>query len=85
MSTNANIQDMVLDLIQEEVFPIQVEEMAKNVIIFGADLSSSVHANNKVSNALVLGKSFIQRINGTTIMQKKCVRLISLLAIKNFV
>ena len=71
MSTNANIQDMVLDLIQEEVFPIQVEEMAKNVIIFGADLSSSVHANNKVSNALVLGKSFIQRINGTTIYAEK--------------
>ena len=28
MSTNTNIQDMVLDLIQEEVFHIQAEEMA---------------------------------------------------------
>ena len=38
----------------------------KNVIIFGADLSSSVHANNKVNNILVLGKDFIKEINGTT-------------------
>ena len=38
----------------------------KNVIIFGADLSSSVHANNKVNSILVLGKHFIQGINGKT-------------------
>ena len=31
----------------------------KNVI-FGADLSSSVHANNRTNNILVLGKDFIQ-------------------------
>ena len=50
-----------------------------NVIIFGADLSSSVHANKKVNNVLVLGKTFIQGINGTTI------RLILLLITKIFV
>ena len=61
-------QDMVLDLIQEEVFHIQAEEMA---IIFGADLSSSVHANNKVNNILILGKDFIQGINATTIYAEK--------------
>ena len=38
-----------------------------NVIIFGADLSNSVHANNKVNNILVLGKGFLQGINGTAI------------------
>ena len=42
-----------------------------NVIIFGADLSSSVHANNKVNNVLVLGKAFIQGINHTTIYAEK--------------
>ena len=31
----------------------------RNVIIFGADMSSSVHANNKTKNFLVLGKDFI--------------------------
>ena len=43
----------------------------KNVIVFGADLSSSVHANNKVNKVLVLGKTFIQGINGTTIYAEK--------------
>ena len=42
-----------------------------NVIIFGTDLSSSVHANNKANNILVLGKDFIQGINGTTIDAEK--------------
>ena len=42
-------------------------EYGKNVIIFGADLSSSVHANNRTNNILVLGKEFIQKVNGTTI------------------
>ena len=43
----------------------------QNVIIFGADMSSSVHANNKINNILVLGKDFIQGINGTTIYAEK--------------
>ena len=40
-------------------------------VIFGADLSSSVHANKKVNNILVLGKAFIQGIIGTTIYAEK--------------
>ena len=40
-------------------------------IIFGIDLSSSVHANNKKNNILVLGKDFIQGISGTTIYAEK--------------
>ena len=47
------------------------EEYGKNVIIFGADLSSSVHTNNRANNILVLGKDFIQGINGTTIYAEK--------------
>ena len=46
-------------------------ENGKNVIIFGADLSNSVHANNKVNNILVLGKDFIQGIKSTTIYVEK--------------
>ena len=34
-------------------------------------MSSSVHANNKVNDILVLGKGFIQGINGTTIYAEK--------------
>ena len=43
----------------------------KNVIIFGANLSSSVHAYNRANNILALGKDFIQRINGVTIYAEK--------------
>ena len=37
-------------------------------MIFGADLSSFIHANNRANNTLVLGKDFIQ---GTTIYTEK--------------
>ena len=33
---------------------------AKNVIIFGVDMSSSVHATNRANNIYVMGKDFIQ-------------------------
>ena len=39
----------------------------RNCIIFGADMSSSVHANNKTKNILVLGKDFVQGLDNTTI------------------
>ena len=42
-----------------------------NVIIFGADMSSSTHSNNRTNNILVLGKDFIQGIKGTTIYAEK--------------
>ena len=34
-------------------------------------MSSFVHANNKVNNILVLGKAFMQGINGTKIYAEK--------------
>ena len=43
----------------------------QNVIIFRADMSSSVHAYNKTRSILVLGKDFIQGIDGTTIYAEK--------------
>ena len=39
--------------------------------MFGADLSSSAHANNNIRSILVLGKDFIQGINGTTSYAEK--------------
>ena len=44
---------------------------AKNVIIFGVDTSSSIHATNRANNIYVMGKEFIQGINGTTIYAEK--------------
>ena len=47
--------------------------LARNVIIFGADMPRSVHASNKTQNILVLVKVFIQKINNTTIYAEKNV------------
>ena len=44
---------------------------AKNVIIFGVDMSFSVHATNRAKNIYVMGKNFIQGINDTTIYAEK--------------
>ena len=44
---------------------------ARNVIIFGADMSFSKHANNKANNISVIGKDYIQKINDTTIYAEK--------------
>ena len=44
---------------------------AKNVIIFGADMSFSIHATNRANNIYVMGKDFIQGINDTTIYAEK--------------
>ena len=43
----------------------------RNVIIFGADMSFSKHANNKANNIYVMGKDYIQKINDTKIYAEK--------------
>ena len=43
----------------------------RNVIIFGADMSTSVHANNRTENILVFRKYSIQGLDNTTIFAEK--------------
>ena len=43
----------------------------RNVIIFRAHMSSSVDANNKTKNILVLGKDLVQGLDNTTIYAEK--------------
>ena len=45
--------------------------MARNVLIFGVDMSFSKHANNKRNNIYVMGKDYVQRINDTTLYAEK--------------
>ena len=45
--------------------------LARNVIIFGVDMSFSKRANNKANNIYVMGKDYIQKINDTTIYAEK--------------
>ena len=44
---------------------------ARNVLIFGADMSFSTHASNRANNIYVMGELFIQGINNTTIYAEK--------------
>ena len=46
---------MVLDLSEKEAFLYPGSSFAQNVIIFGADMSSSVHVNNKGKEILIIG------------------------------
>ena len=60
--------------------------LGKNCIIFGADLSSYSHGNNKKNNVLVLGKDFVQGINGTAIYEENLYKInFTEKKIKNFV
>ena len=40
--------------------------MGKNVIVFGASMSSSVYIDNKGKHVLMFGEELTQGLNGTT-------------------
>ena len=61
------ILDVVFSLIYDELFHKKDGSFGKNVIIFGADMSSSVHADNKKKDILVLDKVSSQGLNNTTL------------------
>ena len=44
---------------------------ARNVLLFGANMSFSVHATNRANHIYVMGKEFAQGINDTTIYAEK--------------
>ena len=50
--------------------------MGKNVIIFGADMSSLVHIVNKNKDILILGARSTQGIDDTTLEQKLNILLV---------
>ena len=43
----------------------------RNVLIFGADMSFSTHANNRANNIYVMGELFVQGIHDTTLYAEK--------------
>ena len=45
--------------------------LARNVIIFGVDMSFSKHPNNKGNSIYVMGKDYVQKVNDTTIYAEK--------------
>ena len=52
-------------------FSFDSNGFGRNVVIWGADISSSVHANNRAKNILVPGKDFIQGLDNTIIYAGK--------------
>ena len=52
------------------VFSLPVGSMGKNVISFGADVSSFVHFDNKKNNILILGFGPTQGLDHTTLTAK---------------
>ena len=43
------------------------ERVVKNITIFGADMSSSVHIDNKNKNIFILGEGPTQELDDTTL------------------
>ena len=62
---NLHIQDMELSFILVHFFSIPNFDWSKNGIILGVDMSSSVHANNKNKDILILGKGQTKRLDNT--------------------
>ena len=48
-------------------FSLPDGSMSKNVIIFGVDMSSSVHIDNKKKDILILGKGTTQGLDDTSL------------------
>ena len=57
----------------------------KQVIIFGADMSSSVHIDNKKKDILILGEGSTQGLDDTALTAEKNILLTLQNTIKNFI
>ena len=51
-------------------FDLQMEVMKKNIIIFGADMRSSVHVDNNGKNVLILSKEPTQGLDDTALPEE---------------
>ena len=59
-------------------------ELNVNVVVFAGDMSSSVHANDKTKNILILGQGFTQGLEDTTLYAEKNVLINFTATRKNF-
>ena len=66
-------------------FSFRGSEFGKDVIIFGVDMSSSVHVDNKKKDILILGVGPTQALDGSTLTVEKKYSLNFTENNKNFV
>ena len=64
---------MILDLVLVDIILYLVGSVGKNGIIFGADMSSSVHIDNKRKDTLILGKGPTQELNHILTAETQCL------------
>ena len=57
-------------------FSFSASGFGKNIIIFGADMSSSVHVDSKKEDILILGEGPTQGLDYTTLTAEKSIQLI---------
>ena len=55
----------------KETFSFPIGEFGNNVMIFGANMSSSVHFDNKKNNILIIGEGPTQGLDDTTLTAEK--------------
>ena len=67
---NTNIAATAQDLILVQNSNLQMEAWEKNVIIFGADISSSVHIDNKEKDMLIHGEGPIIKFDDTSLTEE---------------
>ena len=61
---------MALDLIEDQVFSFPGGGFGQKVLIFGVDVSSSTHIDNKKKDILTLGKGLTQGLEHTLTAEK---------------
>ena len=70
--TNITILDIILDWMHTDVFLLSdVSGFGKNLIIFSADMSSSVNLDKKQQDISILGKDPTHELHDTTLTTKK--------------
>ena len=83
MLINIRIHDMEFDLIVVHIFQSQILIWVKMLFFFGVDVISSVHANNKNKDILILGKRETKGLNNT-LLTTEAKYLLHFLDQKNF-
>ena len=66
-------------------FSFRSGRLGCNVIIFGVDMSHSVHVDNKKKDILILGKGPAQGLDDTTLTSEKKYSINFTVSKKNFV
>ena len=61
---------------RRERFSFPGGEFGQNVVIFGADMSSSIHIDNKGKNILILGFRPTRGLGENSLTAEKCILLI---------